>query len=174
MTPSVQHKRDHQRDKPHPSFLLFLLPHLSAQIKWWDPPVWINGCISSRETCQYLPRPPRTGLINEKKKRANLSTYLCPGGIVTSPRFNPVSTPVIPRLLFLTSSQLISPSLWQIITLLRLVMLQQMHEITDGGRLKKSTTKKANANRVLLCLMNAQLFPCLDLAGALQTSALSF
>jgi len=60
--------------------------------------VWINGCISSRETCQYLPRPP-WNRTHKWKKRAHLSTYLSPKGIITSPflilcshTFNPLST----------------------------------------------------------------------------------
>lgn len=41
------------------AFAFVLPPHLNAQINLPDPPVWINGCISSTENCQYLPRPPQ-------------------------------------------------------------------------------------------------------------------
>lgn len=92
----------------------------------------------------------QNGTHKWRKKKANLSTYLCPRGIVTSPRFNPVSTPVIPCLLFLTSSQLISPSLWQIITLLRLVMLWQMQKITDGDWKKKHNKESKCQQRVVV------------------------
>lgn len=37
----------------------FLLPHLSAQIKWWDPPAWINGCISSRNLSIFTQSSPQ-------------------------------------------------------------------------------------------------------------------
>lgn len=107
-----------------PSSRFSLLPHLSAQLKRWDPTVRINGRISTTENCQYLPRPPQNWThkwknsssqhipLSHRNRYVPLFLILCPHTV-----------PVIPCLLFLMLSTIVSPSLLQIITPLRLVIL---------------------------------------------------
>lgn len=142
-----------------PSSRFSLLPHLSAQLKRWDPTVRINGRISTTENCQYLPRPPQNWThkwknsssqhipLSHRNRYVPLFLILCPHTV-----------PVIPCLLFLMLSTIVSPSLLQIITPLRLVIL---HTHTPKKEQKKSIMKKTKANRErqLFCLMNTSAEP---------------